>query len=270
MQEPEAGRRIVNDNHFTNMQHKRPKLNVMGMFGCLVGMTVPYLKPDQFTGCHNNSIFRSAPPPKRRNPNEPLCLLKADDLSDADGLVRASQEPMQAQEGALLRAASGETQAGQESKAGRRIVSKGEYVKVQAGRAGQALSGSLAVFLGAICGFIALVFVGFFAAAFCGFVRTPYLEILLPALVMLAVAVGFGVGMVHLLRPGFASIRNASENNVIPLTRANTADLPANDSLVRASQEPGQAQKGVLLRAASGEAQTEQEGQLLRASAGGE
>ena len=35
------------------------------------------------------------------------------------------------------------------------------------------------------------------------------------------------------------------------LTRANTADLPAPDSLVRASAEPMQEQQAVLLRAAT-------------------
>lgn len=53
--------------------------------------------------------------------------------------------------------------------------------------------------------------------------------------------------------------------NVVPLTRANTADLPAHDSLVRASQEPMQAQEGVLLRASVG-AQDQHEEQLLRAA----
>lgn len=53
----------------------------------------------------------------------------------------------------------------------------------------------------------------------------------------------------------------------IPLTRANIADLPLPDSLVRASQEPLQAQKTILLRAASEKPETHEE-ELLRASAG--
>jgi hypothetical protein len=55
----------------------------------------------------------------------------------------------------------------------------------------------------------------------------------------------------------------------IPLTRANTADLPAPDSLVRASQEPVQAQEAVLLRAAA-ETQEKHEAQLVRAVGGAE
>lgn len=52
---------------------------------------------------------------------------------------------------------------------------------------------------------------------------------------------------------------------VVPLTRANIADLSANDSLVRTSQEPLQAQETVLLRAAM-KTTTGQEDELLRAS----
>lgn len=50
-----------------------------------------------------------------------------------------------------------------------------------------------------------------------------------------------------------------------PINFANTADLPAPDTLVRASQEPEQAQEAVLLRA-SVEKQEQHEEQLLRAS----
>ena len=53
-----------------------------------------------------------------------------------------------------------------------------------------------------------------------------------------------------------------------PFTRANTADLPAPDTLVRASSEPLQTQKGVLLRAAQRQ-ETPPE-QLVRASTGHE
>ena len=54
----------------------------------------------------------------------------------------------------------------------------------------------------------------------------------------------------------------------IPLTRANAADLPAPESLVRASEEPTQEQQSVLLRAAT-EGVERHEEQLVRSSAGG-
>ena len=66
----------------------------------------------------------------------------------------------------------------------------------------------------------------------------------------------------------FATVKAARTTDAgIPLTRANTADLPANDSLVRASQKPAQAQKVILLRAVA-QTQDGQEEQLLRAAVG--
>ena len=58
-------------------------------------------------------------------------------------------------------------------------------------------------------------------------------------------------------------------NNVVPLTRANTADLPAPESLVRASAEPVQEPQAVLLRAAT-TTQEKHEEQLVRAAGGTE
>lgn len=51
---------------------------------------------------------------------------------------------------------------------------------------------------------------------------------------------------------------------VLPLTRAITADLPAPESLVRASAEPWQQQKAVLLRAAAQGEKSHHEEQLLK------
>lgn len=58
--------------------------------------------------------------------------------------------------------------------------------------------------------------------------------------------------------------KTAQSIDVLPLTRANTADIPAPKSLVRASSEPMQIQEAVLLRAAEAE-QEKHEEQLLRA-----
>ena len=54
-----------------------------------------------------------------------------------------------------------------------------------------------------------------------------------------------------------------------PFMNAHAAKLPASDSLVRASEEPLQAQQSILLRAAI-ETTEKQEDELLRASAGGQ
>ncbi len=68
----------------------------------------------------------------------------------------------------------------------------------------------------------------------------------------------------------FAMMKTAKKIDMgVPVTRVNAADLPAPDSLVRASQEPLQAQEGVLLRAAT-QTQDRHEEQLLRAAAGGQ
>ncbi len=64
------------------------------------------------------------------------------------------------------------------------------------------------------------------------------------------------------------SLKHARKiHDSIPLTRANTADLPAPDSLVRASSEPLQEQQTVLLRAAVQGQETSSE-QLVRAVGG--
>lgn len=68
---------------------------------------------------------------------------------------------------------------------------------------------------------------------------------------------------------GRAMNKRAVRRDTLPLTHVNTADLPAVDSLVRASSEPLQAQEGVLLRAAAEGQETPPE-QLVRASVGQE
>ena len=74
-----------------------------------------------------------------------------------------------------------------------------------------------------------------------------------------------GVASLLLLYLGVRALKEIKKVETgIPLTRANTANLPAPDSLVRPSQKPLQAQETVLLRAATETIQTQEE--LLRAS----
>lgn len=72
-----------------------------------------------------------------------------------------------------------------------------------------------------------------------------------------------------LLKVGFVTKRKVESENVdiAPLTRANIADLPASESLVRASGAPMQEQETALLRVANNK-QDEHEEQLLRAASG--
>jgi hypothetical protein len=69
---------------------------------------------------------------------------------------------------------------------------------------------------------------------------------------------------------GRKTVRKAKQIDIgVPRTRANTADLPAPESLVRASEEPVQEQEAVLLRAAT-QTQERHEEQLVRAVEGRE
>ncbi len=78
-----------------------------------------------------------------------------------------------------------------------------------------------------------------------------------------AILIVFPLMLIHF---GVTAIKQSNQMNIgTPHTHANTADLPAPDTLVRASQEPMQTQEDVLLRA-SVETPEQHEEQLLRAS----
>ena len=118
-------------------------------------------------------------------------------------------------------------QAGKQ--AGKRIVSKGEYAKVQGRRW---LQGTTAVAL--------MIF--FFVSS------TAMIAISHGARLLLALYFTV-LGIVSFARLAVPMLRQAIKADPgIPLTRANTADLPATDSLVRASQE---LTRETLIRAAS-------------------
>jgi len=127
----------------------------------------------------------------------------------------------------------------------KRIVSKREYVQVQ---------GRKLWFWAKVVG-MSVAGVSLFLLIINGLHRmSPTRGVL--ALILLA-AVGFAWWYVG---------KTAENTRVdVPLTRANTGDLPAPDSLVRASHELLQAQQSVLLCAAMETTQTQEE-QLLRAS----
>ena len=79
-----------------------------------------------------------------------------------------------------------------------------------------------------------------------------------------------GIGWMLIREVGIKVVQRFDKIDTgIRLNRANAADLPAPDSLVRASSEPMQAQETVLLRAAEEGVDTPSE-QLVRASAGQE
>ena len=126
-----------------------------------------------------------------------------------------------------------------EPKTRKRIVSKGEYAR-------QVVTKSILLFLGAI------VSINIFVCL------RNLLRLWLTRPEGIPVSIGFAficVAAVMLACYGLTmatAIRGVRRIHVdVPLTRANTANLPAPDSLVRASSEPMQVQQTVLLRAAA-------------------
>ncbi len=148
----------------------------------------------------------------------------------------------------------------QEPKARRQIVSKGEYADNIVWKAFVYILGIFLCLLFLLC-LVALGVIVFEAKQ----EGVPASYVPFFAFLVLAMAGGG-----WFLFPRAKQVIQAAKyiDPGIPFTRANTADMPANDSLVRASQEPAQAQEGVLLRAATGETQAQDARQLLRASVG--
>ncbi len=136
----------------------------------------------------------------------------------------------------------------------KRIVSKAEYVRLQAKQAEKFIRAAFLLMIGLLCTAIS-------GACILGIFMSPF------AGICLVLALLFVIGAYIFLVRGFTSLNHWDKVEVVPLTRANTGHLPTVASLVRASQEPAQAQKAVLLRASTG-GQEKHEEQLLRAVAG--
>jgi hypothetical protein len=136
-----------------------------------------------------------------------------------------------------------------EKQMGKRIVSKGEYAK----RQGRRLKLCFAFV-------IAVIWLPVFLW-YCGnsHIRSgsEYVEFFVIASLCF---------MPFSMLCGLLAFRRALEIDPgVPLTRANTADILAPDSLVRASAEPVQQQQAVLLRAATEGVERHKE-QLVRAA----
>ena len=150
----------------------------------------------------------------------------------------------------------------------KKIVSKGEYARVLGGQTFLTVAGSGFYIIAVLCavGPAGLLWASkqleaetrtVEGAGFAIFFLYSFSIIVLPILLTCAF---------FLRRAGLSIIKQASlTDSRVPLTRANTAGLPAPESLVRASSEPVQAQEVVLLRAAA-EKQERHEEQLVRAS----
>jgi hypothetical protein len=149
-----------------------------------------------------------------------------------------------------------------EKQTGKRIVSKGEYMRGVATVTRMHLE-----VIGAFC-------IGFFLALFSiGMLCASFFALFRRDLHTCGICLGISAiqaGMSYGIFDAASSIWKQSQqvDPGIPIHRVNTADLPAPDTLVRASAEPVQEQQTVLLRAAT-ETQERHEEQLVRASAGG-
>ena len=162
---------------------------------------------------------------------------------------------------------------------GRRFVSKGEYVRVQANRATTSVSGLGYAILGVVCGVVTITLTLAFGYHLCFPTRdfllnryvvkvrgTDQVSELIGMLIFNSfILVLFGGLAYEMSMFGYDLLRKATRLDPgVPFTSANTADLPAPESLVRASEELMQAQEAVLLRAAMEGPETPPE-QLVRA-----
>ncbi len=160
----------------------------------------------------------------------------------------------------------------QVQEAGKLIVSKGEYAKRQSQRAGQGLLGTGLYVSAVVCGFLAVSLLVVFWQTLMLYKQKvgtsdDIVIFQLSAMLGFVILSALCAGTWFFRKSALLILKQAKEMEMgIPLTRANTANLPTLNSLVRASQEPIQAQGAVLLRAAVGTQERPQE-QLLRASA---
>jgi hypothetical protein len=142
------------------------------------------------------------------------------------------------------------------SESGKRIVSKGQYVRGVSKKAAIGLgSSSLAIV-------IALFIVSAIGLTFASVTSMPNVG---QAVSLFGGAILCCYAATRLKQVAEKGIEEAQKIDPgIPLTRANLGHLPISESLVRAS-EPPQEQQSVLLRAAASNNETPPE-QLLRAS----
>jgi len=130
-----------------------------------------------------------------------------------------------------------------------RIVSKSQYVQALSKRLGLTSMGCGLMILTYLCGVTAI------------FLISPQI---LGGLIGFAASMGFGLLACALGKWSFDSFRRAKTIDPgVPLTQKVVETLPAEESLVRASEEPTQTQQAILLRAATPDDSTPSE-QLVR------
>jgi hypothetical protein len=146
---------------------------------------------------------------------------------------------------------------------GKRIVTRRQYVESKArktvfgvGIAGGCIFGSAGLLLTLLSLFYAIVLV---VSAFTALLHSEHVSVneWLAVIFSVGVCALFGTGTYLLGMVVEKSVeRSAKEEDVVPLTRANADQIPATQSLIRASHEPMQEQQAVLLRPALHDALT--------------
>jgi len=145
----------------------------------------------------------------------------------------------------------------------KRIVSRAEYVKIQSIRLGLNVSSLCLLLLAISAALFALACMAGLVLSLPYLFTWAYITLLGLAVVIIGTGVLFTLVLIKSVN------KTKSLEDVVLATRANTADLPAVDSLVRASVKPEQAEADVLLRPTTEVQQTPPE-QLLRSTTGEE
>lgn len=145
-----------------------------------------------------------------------------------------------------------------EPKTGKRIVSRGRYIKLMGMRLSLLSCGAVCMLVGGVAAMLGVM--EGVDDVIRGSVGTGF-SLPSPNGFYVACLVCFLVGVCCTF------LGEKVKEDITPLTRANTADLPAPESLVRASSEPLRVQEAVLLRAAEGQETPSEE--LVRASGEG-
>ena len=150
----------------------------------------------------------------------------------------------------------------QNEKPAKKIVSRGEYVRVQLER--------VATLIGRVAFRFMLPILGITQCCFLAknLFITPNISLNLSLFILFWIVMlpilGAGI-WVFFTMDGKLAKHAAEIDNVVPLTKAMASNVPAQESLVRASSEPSVAAETVLLRAADYNSTTPPE-QLVRSS----
>lgn len=145
-----------------------------------------------------------------------------------------------------------------EPRTSRKIVSKGRYAATLGAKASLLL---IAVGLAILGGIFLYVTYGIISLL-------PQINVSACIGILIILAVGGGAAWLLFWSARQVIVDAKRMDTGVPLTLANTADLPATETLVRASSEPLQAQEAVLLRAVAETGQERYEEELVRASMG--